>query len=512
MKPLKTLPLFAAAIMLPSYANAVSERADSAATGNSVAERMQYFSLPVRNFMAGEGASPVVTQFSSDRSLSTVTAGYGSESLNRVVEGARGRGGNELLFRANTVTKYKSSTLSGNAEYSNGRTRDIEWCENADASLVYPFFSADSEGGDMRSETYNFNGAYADHNADWAWGIALGYRAGLHYRNVDPRPRNVTGALTMNLGAGRRVAGPMMVAFSLNAMKYKQSNDIEFVSELGQSPVYHLTGLGTHYARFDGASNSAHYSGWRYGTQLDLFPLDMEGPRVSAAVSRFTFDKILNDLNNLPLNSAWHNTLSLRAGWAARSWGAAATFDTYRRHGKENIFGDPSTSIYPQIGALELYADNSYSIGGEGFLTLRDTSRTLSVIPAVTYTHRRSIYLDPRREQLINDVAARLEIDGTWVIPSGFYLSAGLNGSVTKPVGSSLTLDGTDGSAPGLVESVERDFRYASRFRHSLGASACVSKSIGSNYAIGLSATFCHTSCAMSTRGNSFNIAVGFSF
>ena len=103
---------------------------------------------------------------------------------------------------ASTYTHYRSSTLCGGAAYSNGKRRNMPWCETTDPELLYPYLLADTVGGDLNSEIYTFSGSYADHSDRWAWGASLAYKATLEYRSVDPRPRNVAGCLDASTTIG----------------------------------------------------------------------------------------------------------------------------------------------------------------------------------------------------------------------------------------------------------------------------------------------------------------------
>ena len=82
----------------------------------------------------------------------------------------------------------------------------------------------------------------------------------------------MTGLLAVSAGAGRRIAGSYFGALSLNYAKYKQTDDIDFVSQLGVEKIYHLTGLGNHYCRFAGVGAESYYNGNRYGLTANLYP------------------------------------------------------------------------------------------------------------------------------------------------------------------------------------------------------------------------------------------------
>jgi hypothetical protein len=402
----------------------------SAHAGDSIAvmQRTLIAEQQQRELFAQSYDNPVVRQWMLPVSYSTLALSYTHDRQSQAVTPELGDGSSVAAFDADAYIKHGTSTLWGKAYYNNGKQYNIEGNETSDFDVIYPYVTYDEIGGDMRLERYYFGGGFADTRGRWSWGGALSYLAGLYYRNVDPRPRNVTGTLDASLGAAYRAWRDYSVALSVNARKYKQSNDIEFVSEMGSSPIYHATGLGTNYVRFAGTGEAAYYNGYRYGATANIYPASGSGLIASAGVSRFTFKKILTDLNRLPLCSVWHNALNMQVGYshtAGRHTVAAAfNYDFYRRHGRENIFGDAATSIYPQIGYLEMYADNYYALSVSGLYEYRAPRLQLSVMPAVGYSHDRQVYADPRIDLLVNTVTAACAVKADCPVSDKWMVSA----------------------------------------------------------------------------------------
>ena len=152
----------------------------------------------------------------------------------------------------------------------NGVKRNVVWNETSDYDWVYPYVLGDSVGGDLRCEEYYFAGGYAREYGRVTWGGTLDYRAAVEFRNIDPRPKNVVGELNASLGISLRTKTHYGIGMSAFATKYKQSNEIKFYSELGQSKVYHFTGMGMDYARFSGNNNSAYYKGKSFGGNIGI--------------------------------------------------------------------------------------------------------------------------------------------------------------------------------------------------------------------------------------------------
>jgi hypothetical protein len=398
--------------------------------GDSIAvmERTLIAAQQHREVFAQSYDNPAVRGWMLPVSYSTLQLSYTHDRQSQAVKPELGDGNSVAAFDADAYIKHGTSTLWGKAYYNNGKQYNIEGNETSDADIIYPYFTYDEIGGDMNLERYYFGGGFADTRGRWLWGGELSYLAGLYYRNVDPRPRNVTGALDASLGAAYRVWRDYSVGLSVNARKYKQSNDIEFVSEMGSSPIYHATGLGTNYVRFAGTGEAAYYNGYRYGATANIYPASGNGLIASVGVSRFTFKKILTDLNRLPLCSAWHNAIDLQVGYSHTSGSHTAAvafnYDFYRRHGRENIFGDAATSIYPQIGYLEMYADNYYNLAVSGLYEYRARHVQLSVVPQAGYSHDRQVYADPRIDLLVNAVNVACAVKADCPVSNDWMVSA----------------------------------------------------------------------------------------
>ncbi len=372
--------------------------------------------LPEQSFV-----NPAVKQWMLPRSYSLIGAEYNNLRFSQTIDEQRGRGEDYWRAGATTYLKNGTSTLWGDASYLNGHQRGVVWNETSDIDLIYPYVTADAKGGDLNMERYRLGGGYADHTDRWAWGATISYDAGQYYRNVDPRPRNITGLLDISAGAAIRAIGSHFAGLSLSYRKYKQDSDIDFKSEMGEEKIYHLTGLGNHYNRFAGTGENSYYHGHRTGITADFYPETNRGFAASVGLSRFSFEKVLTDLNKLPLVDVDHDALNIQGSWrnpgTVHDWGIAATFNAYKRSGTENIFGDPSASIYPQIGSLTMYSDKSSSAALEAVWQYHPWTdgRLLWFKGAGEYRHRRQTYADPFSE--IASEKAVIGLDGLYTTP-----------------------------------------------------------------------------------------------
>lgn len=463
--------------------------------------------------------NPAVNQWRLASGLTSVGVAYDYRHDSAPVDPRLGDGGRSFSGGAETYTKYKNSTLWGHGSYRNGKNHNVKWNETADMDLIYPYVLADSVGGDMKYEEYSFSGGYAASSDRWAWGAEMSYIATLQYRDVDPRPRNITGKLDISAGAAYRIAGDYFAGLSLNFRKYKQTNDIDFKSEMGVDKVFHLTGLGTHYNRFAGTGLSTYYDGYRYGLTLDLYPSGGRGAFVSAALSRFTFDNILTEINKLPLTSAWHNAVSVQAGWLNRGtesqWGVSGLFSAYRRHGKENIFGDATSGVYPEIASLEMFADNSSTFSAQGEWGRRfSRNSSFALRLGGGWMRRTTAYIDPWRYTLINAATATAGADIDLALPGGWMIGGDCTVTARLPYSCrhDFTGTGTDNELRQLEQIEEWVYHLDSNRSMSSVINLSAAHPITGSYLLKVGATYSHDAYTASVKSQSVTANIAFIF
>jgi len=411
--------------------------------------------------------NPAIKQWRMAESYSNIGIRFCNNSANGTVDPTVGSGSRYWTFEASTYIKHKTSTLWGEAGYVNGTQHALCWNETSDPGLIYPYFTADSVGGDLRMERYSFAGGYADRSDRWTWGVQLNYVAGLYYRNVDPRPRNVTGKLDLSAGMAYRTFSDYFIGISAGYCKYKQTNDITFKSQMGVEKIYHTTGLGSHYTRFAGSSTSTYYTGNRIGAVLNCYPSSGRGFFFTADISRFAFNKILTDLNKLPLNHVEHEEMLVETGFKhigpSHDWAVTAKAVLLRRNGSENIFGDASSSVYPKIGSLDMYSDKFHHYSISALWQWRSTSGILLWIsPSAGYIHRNTTYVFPISQMIIDSY--RTGASALFTIPLGNKWRTTITGHTffIIPRNPQLKL-AASGSPNGLIEIERIRFHFLSR-------------------------------------------------
>lgn len=476
----------------------------------SQAPEYSFFNLPWQN--------PATRQFQAPFSISAIHLNYSNLSAKAPVSLSQGSGEWCAEVGAYTYLKHKSSTLWGDAYYDNGRQLGIKWNETSDSEMLYPYLTADSIGGNMNLERYRFMGGYADHKKRWSWGAQIGYLAGLYYRSIDPRPKNITGLLSLSAGAGYRIAKNYSLSLGLMAQRYQQSNEITFMSETYESKIYHATGLGTHYVRFAGTGKNSKYTGWRYGGGLQFIPVDTIGFIAAVEVEAFEFEKILTDLNRLPLAKANDLDISAEAGYHGVSgknvWMVGANLSSHSRKGKENIFGDPSMSIYPQITTLDKYSASTLQANIKALWSLcQNDIPMISVKPVAGYVHNEESYINPDRQSHYDAVTGDLIIQGAFRLPWKLSITASLHGSVYAPISSSIHTDGQHlNDDQGLTQAWMYDFSNLEHVRGSSGASLSVIRPINHKFALQIFAAYHRHFLPLSNHANIWQCSLSLLF
>ena len=465
---------------------------------------------------AGEMRSALVGSVSEHRSLLTdpLASAWENPALSLYRYGSsltEVRAGGELsdevragFFEAGTYMVSPRFGITGRVRYANSRRTSGQLFESSDADMVGPFLTYASGDGTMREEEYGFGGSYTARLGRWNVGISGDYDAGLYYRTVDPRPRNVTGRLRVNPAVSFLVTPGYALTAGFTFEKYKQSSSISFVSELGRNMVYHLTGLGTAYGRFDGQGLKSYYTGYSFGAQLGLLPVS-EGGYVYGDFSRTGIENILSDLNKLPMGKTSTPLLRGEAGWRGRGWIAGVTGMWERRRATENIFGDAASGQYPQIGSLTMYSRTHREAGIKASYARPNLSALLEALWESGFEQR----LSPMRSLSWERLTASVSIHGWLALRKGGYLGLTLRGVSHSPLTHSKSgIVIPDDDLRPVVENILETYRFrtTSRFGGSVRAEGLFP--INRKFMLGASADYTHTADGLD-RGE---VAVEFLF
>src|SRR5690606_38011296 len=160
--------------------------------------------------------SPALRPFQYQQSLTPIELSYFSDNKDRYT---LQRGSGDQGFRFNTESYQKEAfpniTLWGEASYESKKIQDLKFNETSDFEVVFPYLTADSVGGDLNSEMYQFSGGMAKEIGKWVIGGEAGYRANLSHRKVDPRPENNSSNLHVGLGASYQILSQYLLSANL---------------------------------------------------------------------------------------------------------------------------------------------------------------------------------------------------------------------------------------------------------------------------------------------------------
>lgn len=207
----------------------------------------------------------------------------------------------------------KNITLWGNASYKSRKTKNVQWNNNIDLERINPIVIADSIGGTMNLQTYNFAGGFAKNIKKFSFGTELRYQASLNYKTRDPRPKNTTSDLNINLGAAYNLWENYKIGIAAGINRYVQTTTVAFSSEVQRTALYQMNGMGTYNFYFSNKSENAVFTDFNhnylvtFGSKDNLF-------NVTAGV---LMGRLLKDISLSGNNSAYEtNRIDMNKSFA----------------------------------------------------------------------------------------------------------------------------------------------------------------------------------------------------
>lgn len=330
-------------------------------------QRIQQVQTVKRNPVFSTLDNPALYYFFSPVTYHSLSVNYTSSIQNKAVQKEKGRGTYGVSVTAQTYQKMsKNSRVWGSAYYRKYTSRDVQGVETSDYAYVSPYALGDSIGGDVKQESYAFQGGYAGAIDKHLWGIQMSYRALLAYRDIDPRPKNTVGHLKFIAGYAYAL-GTHYLATSMHYYRYKQFSSLEFVDELNTAYLYHLTGLGNEYKRFGGDRDACYFESDEFGGVLTWFP-QQSGLGVSLGYATYRLTKTLSASNDLPLNTLNVKQLKpqLYYQWkrSNHNYWLKLNVQSEWRKGYDNIFDDGASGSYLQITRRENYKSIVHKMKG----------------------------------------------------------------------------------------------------------------------------------------------------
>lgn len=427
-----------------------------------------------------------------DYRMTDVKIGAEYEHQDEALVVQKGDGYVDAYLDINTYIPLKDYSFWGGVKYKNGERKNVRFNETSDYSLLYPYLMGDTIGGDMKYEVYYFSGGYAQKRGLWTWGAEADLRALQEYRGVDPRPKNTSTTLNISLGAALQLPFDYNLAFSLRGRKYKQTNELSFYNELGKPNVYHYTGLDTDYARFRGSNDQTHYKGHLFGADISFLPIDKSGFSANLSYDYFTFEKIIKNLNELPMAKASDRDVKaelvyLNSSHPTLSRGVKIDIQLLNRRGTENIFGDPANNNYQQIMTIDMYEHQVTNLSLSGFLEKKESNGIFwSLMPTLTYLDMEESYVNPKKTILYKHLVGTLSA-GLNHSFGKFYLKTGIYIKYTHALDSKIDL-GSQDFKNFLAPEIVHNYMIASKDNTQIGINPQIGYKLKNNYLIYLGA------------------------
>ena len=406
-----------------------------------------------------------------------------------------GNGENLGIVDIRTLVRMDSlSAVRGSVRYSNGLRRNVCWNSSSDFRLLYPYVMADSIGGNLSREQYEFSGSYAARRGRWHYGLGAQYRALHEYRQVDPRPRNIVSDLSASASAGYQFGGSVL-DLTVSYRKYVQSQNVDFFNERGANTTeFHFTGLGSHFYRYMGSNSSllqTRYEGEGVSMAASIFPVSVYGFRARLAASSFNIAHCLTNQSDVPYTYLYTRTLFASAGHIGHDGDLSYSIDLYGdledRRGTESVIDNGGGGYYAELMHFKMYSATSFEGGLRGTFELARPYGTWTVAPSACYDRFFSDYEYPYRKMMFSDFRASIEAGfiKDW---KSWIFSGSVAGGCVKALSDELEIP-DDYTIPEIKDAYEALFaRHTSDLR-SAGLRLYAEKMLSRRFSLGLDAS-----------------------
>lgn len=341
--------------------------------------------------------------------LSEVGVGWSFRSEDSAFLPQYGDGESMGFFDARSVLRLDSLTaVKGEVYYHNGKKRNVLLNESSDWELLRPYVLADTVGGDMSKEEYFFRGLWSRRLGKVQLGVEGKFRALHEYRDVDPRPRDISSDFYARISAGVPAAGHILT-LSGSYRKYHQSESLEFLNQSGaNTSVFHLTGLGGTFARFTstGTFLGTRHRGQGFGVSL-LFSPASGWESGASALDRLTaglsFSQIsivqhLKAQNEAPITRSTIRTsegfAALRGNIGSLRYGLEAKGSYEWRVGTEDVINNVMAGTFDNLLSMKMFSESEAEASVR---MLMETADGWNFGPSVLWHSSDAKHLFPRR-------------------------------------------------------------------------------------------------------------------
>lgn len=262
-------------------------------------------------------------------------------------KGAGSKGG-QFTAKSYLRDVFEHTTVWGEAHYTKQTVTQLNHNASLDYDRVFPYFLADSVGGDQQMEIYRFGGGLARNYDRWTIGAQAYVTANHAFRKRDPRPNNNSSVFSLEGGAAYRLDIPYTVGVSLEGELYKQTNTLSYKSERGRPMVVNWNGMGVYNSLLTGTGASdgttVFFSAHSLGGSIHIIPQETGfwgkgrfGQERGGKESRLSFAEINNWTDDkLDIDLGYDGT------WRDLQYAVAASWNMQRREGREGLFNNQS--------------------------------------------------------------------------------------------------------------------------------------------------------------------------
>lgn len=398
-------------------------------------------------------------------------------------------GSGQSLYQLSGEAYHRLSTTSsvwGNACYSQTSVKQVRFADIIDHQLVGPYTLGDETGGDIRGQRYEIGGGWSQKYGRWSFGIKASYRAEIAYRSHDPRVKDIVSDLQMSVGTSLKISSGWIIGVKADLTTYNQDADVDFMNPTNKIITRLYTGLGNAYKRFGGntVTESSH-SLMSFGFGVQLIPEKRRGLMTDISFSSSKCDMYLRGYNNI--KPAYTETMTFDA---CLSWSAtindcigvvpSAGTTIAGRRGTENLFNTAAGGNYAVIGHRENYRHDIYNV----FLKLPvrwhspDDAMAIILHPTLRAGNEKEQLLQPKRMTEVRHIIPGATIGADRMVKKRTMLRVAIGCQYRFTSGPTPVLTGIETDSPE-GEAVISNYDMSRARALTLNAKASISRTIG---------------------------------
>ncbi|MDR2234914.1 MAG: hypothetical protein LBE92_02210 [Chryseobacterium sp.] len=359
-----------------------------------------------RNFKNNFYHNPASMSGYSTSSFSEFSVGY-HKNREKVYRRQLGNGDKGLSVEAGSFQKLKPNRyVWGSASYQNIKTGSVQWNETLDYERNAPYITADSVGGKLNVERYQFAGGYLQKMNRWTVAGQVSYSAQLGSRSKDPRLESTTSDLRINAGVNYKVFREYEAGIFGEVSKYTQNSSINFQSLLGRPYVYQMSGLGFSNYLFNGEDRPNQvYEEFAFKGGLQISGSQGKDFYLQASVGTANNIKSYKGTGNtfFDLSDLKSETFEFEGAKffnisEKHRLGAVAGYTASRKTGSEYGYSMNTASL-SKLFKRQAYRKEDYTSTLKGFYQYSQDRFSITAVPFFSYEDRKERRIYPNSGQ-----------------------------------------------------------------------------------------------------------------